>query len=83
MCLKKSKEGKCGWSDMSDEKRIRYDFIEITRLGHFKGSGFYPEVGSSWIVQQKSDIILSYSLIKSLLIAVLSRLKGQGWKQED
>lgn len=46
VCLKKSNEGKCGWSDMSDEKRIRDDIIEVTSvwdIGHFKGSGFYPD----------------------------------------
>lgn len=46
VCLKNSKEMKCGWSDMSDEKRISDDIIEVTVvwvIGHFKGSGFYPE----------------------------------------
>lgn len=79
VCSKKSNEGKCGWSDMSDEKRIRDDIIEVTSvwdIGHFKGS--YPDGDRKVDRKQKRGMILSYSLIKSLLIAVL-----QGWKQED
>lgn len=46
MYLKKSKEAKCGWSNVSNEKRIRDDSGEVTNvwvIGHFKDFGFYPE----------------------------------------
>lgn len=52
MCLKKSKE-KCGWSDMSNEKRVRDDSIEVTSvwvIGHFKDWFTLSEMGSQWVV---------------------------------
>lgn len=32
MCLRKSKEAKCGWSDVSKGKRIRDDRTEVTEM---------------------------------------------------